>query len=167
MKHKPPFHIALFNSSYDRNSFDCGAEPLNRYLRKLVSQDVRRRVASCFVALTDEQQIAGYYTLASTGIPLTDLPPQDAKKLPRYPLIPAIRLGRLAVDKSFKGQGLGAALLADAISRAIQTEIAAYAIIVDAKDDTAAAFYSHHGFIAFPDTPLVLFLPLSVMQNMT
>lgn len=75
-------------------------------------------------------------------------------------------MGRLAVDQAFKGQGLGCALLADALNRALRSEIAAYALMVDAKDETAAAFYRHHGFIALPDSPLTLFLSLaSVPQS--
>jgi GNAT superfamily N-acetyltransferase len=130
---------------------------LNRYLREQASQDIRRRMAACFVALADEKRIAGYYTLASASLLLTDLPASTGKKLPRYPTVPAVRLGRLAVDQVFKGQGLGGALLADALDRAARSEIAAYALIVDAKDEAAAAFYRHHGFIALPDSPRTLF----------
>ena len=113
------------------------------------------------MAFDREKRIAGYYTLASASIPLTNLPTNLAKKLPRYRSIPTIRMGRLAVDQIFKGQGLGATLLADALARAIQSEIAAYALVVDAKDDFASTFYRHHGFIVFPETPLTLFLPLA------
>jgi len=157
------FQVVLLDTVHERNIFNSSSEPLNRYLREQVSQDVRRRVAACFVALTDEQRIAGYYTLASASILLADLPVSITKKLPRYPTVPAVRMGRLAVDKTFKGQGLGGALLADALSRAISSEIAAYALIVDAKDETSAAFYKHHGFIALPKSPLTLFLPLATV----
>jgi ribosomal protein S18 acetylase RimI-like enzyme len=122
-------------------------------------------VATCFVALADGQRIAGYYTLASASVPLTDLPADIAKKLPRYPSVPAVRMGRLAVDQAFKGQGLDGALLADALDRAARPEIAAYALIVDAKDEAAAAFYRHHGFIALPESPLALFLPLATVKR--
>ena len=118
-------------------------------------------MAACFVALADGQRIAGYYTLASASLLLTHLPASTGKKLPRYPTVPTVRMGRLAVDQSFKGQGLGGALLADALARAARPEIAAFAMMVDAKDETAAAFYQHHGFIALPDSPLTLFLPLA------
>jgi ribosomal protein S18 acetylase RimI-like enzyme len=122
-------------------------------------------VAACYVALTDEQRIAGYYTLASASIPLSDLPARIGKKLPRYPTVPAVRMGRLAVDQAFKGLGLGGALLADALDRAARAEIAAFAMMVDAKDDVATAFYRHHGFIALLDSPLTLFLPLATVRN--
>jgi GNAT superfamily N-acetyltransferase len=115
--------------------------------------------------LTDEQRIAGYYTLASASVPLVELPPEAIKKLPRYRAVPTVRMRRLAVDQTFKGQGLGGALLGDALTRAARSEIAAYAMLVDAKDDTAAAFYRHHGFIALPETPLTLFLPLATVPT--
>jgi len=155
------FLVASLDATHDRVDFNSGVEPLDRYLREQVSQDIRRRIAACFVALTDEQRIAGYYTLASASLMLADLPASTSKKLPRYPTVPAIRMGRLAVDRAFAGQGLGAALLADALDRAARSEIAAYALMVDAKDDSAAAFYKHHGFISLPDSPLTLFLPLA------
>ncbi len=160
-----PFQLALLDAAHDRTTFNSGAEPLDRYLREQVTQDVRRRVAACFVALADGQRIAGYYTLASASLLLADLPASTGKKLPRYPTVPAVRMGRLAVDQAFKGKGLGGALLADALDRAARSEIAAYALMVDAKDGTAAAFYRYHGFIALPDSPRTLFLPLATIQS--
>lgn len=163
-----PFRVASLDAAHDRAAFNSGSEPLDRYLREQVTQDVRRRVAACFVALADGQTIAGYYTLASASLLLADLPASTGKKLPRYPTVPAVRMGRLAVDQIFKGQGLGGALLADALNRAARSEIAAYALMVDAKDETATAFYRHHGFIALPDSTLTLFLPLAtVLHSLT
>ncbi len=159
------FRVAPLNAAHERDEFRCGSAALDRYLREQVTQDIRRRVAACFVALTGEQRIVGYYTLASASLLLADLPPGIGKKLPRYPTVPAVRMGRLAVDEDFTGQGLGGALLADALERAIRSEIAAYALMVDAKDDTAATFYRHHGFIPLPDAPLTLFLPLATAQS--
>jgi ribosomal protein S18 acetylase RimI-like enzyme len=159
------FQLALLNGAHDRTTFNSGSEPLDRYLREQVAQDVRRRVAACFVATTDGKRIAGYYTLASASLLLSELPPSTGKKLPRYPSIPAVRMGRLAVDRGFKGEGLGGALLADALGRAARSEIAAYALIVDAKGDAAANFYRHHGFVALPDSPRTLFLPLATVSS--
>jgi ribosomal protein S18 acetylase RimI-like enzyme len=156
-----PFLVAPLNSAHDRTTFCSDSEPLNRYLREQVNQDIRRRVAACFVALTNNQRITGYYTLASASLLLVDLSASLRKKLPRYPTVPAVRMGRLAVDQEFKGQGLGGALLADALDRACRSEIAAFALLVDAKDSAASAFYQHHGFISLPDSPLTLFLPLA------
>lgn len=162
---RAPFRLASLDAAHDRAAFRSDSELLNRYLREQATQDIRRRVAACFVALADRQCIAGYYTLASASLLLADLPSSTGKKLPRYPTVPAIRMGRLAVDQAFQGQGLGGALLADALDRAARAEIAASAMIVDAKDEVAAAFYWHHGFIALPDSPLTLFLPLASIQR--
>jgi GNAT superfamily N-acetyltransferase len=116
-----------------------------------------------FVALTEERRIADFYTLASASLLLADLPASLGKKLPRYPTVPAVRMKRLAVAQMFKGQGLGGALLAEALDFAARSEIAAYAMLVDAKDESAVAFYRHHGFIPLPDFPLTLFLPLATI----
>ena len=159
-----PFRLAPLDAAHDRTAFNSDSAPLNRYLREQVTQDVRRRVAACFVALADGQRIAGYYTLASASLLLADLPASTSKKLPRYPTVPAVRMGRLAIDQAFKSQGLGGALLADALDRAARAEIAAYTLMVDAKDESAADFYRHHGFIALPDSPRTLFLPLATVH---
>ncbi|MDO8305156.1 GNAT family N-acetyltransferase [Herminiimonas sp.] len=159
------FQLVPLDATHDRAAFKSDSEPLNRYLREQATQDVRRRVAACFVALADEKRVAGYYTLASASLLLADLPASTGKRLPRYPTVPAIRMGRLAVDQAFKRKGLGGALLADALDRAARSEIAAFALVVDAKDEAAAAFYRHHGFIALPDSPHTLFLPLATVRS--
>jgi ribosomal protein S18 acetylase RimI-like enzyme len=161
-----PLRLVPLDAQHDRKRFDSGSPRLDRYLREQVSQDIRRRVAACFVAITNEQRVAGYYTLASAGVELSALPQATAKKLPRYPSVPAVRMGRLAVDRDFKGVGLGGALLADALRRSAQAEIEAHALIVDAKDETAADFYRHHGFIALPSSALRLFLPLATVAGL-
>lgn len=160
------FRVAQFDKSFDRDAFSSGSEALDRYFQQQVSQEIRRRVTACFVALTQDQVIAGYYTIAATSVPLTGLPADIARKLPRYPLVPAVRMGCLAIDQRFRGLGLGSALLADALQRAILSDIAAYAMLVDAKDEAAASFYRHHGFIALPDSPLSLFLPLATASGL-
>ena len=157
------YRIEELGQQHDRSAFDCGSEPLNRYLVQQVTQDIRRRVAACFVAV-EQDAIAGYYTLASAGIALTDLPADTAQKLPRYPSVPAVRMGRLAVHRRFQGQGLGGVLVADALMRALRAEIAAFALIVDAKDDAAVAFYQHYGFMGFGDNPRTIFLPLAAVK---
>jgi GNAT superfamily N-acetyltransferase len=155
-----PYRVVPLGAQHNRESFSCGTPALDQYFKTQVSQDVKRRVASCFVALDASQSIAGFYTLAATSVALTDLPASNAKKLPRYPLVPAVRMGRLAVSSAHQGLGLGAALLANALQRAASADIAAYAFVVDAKDDQAGRFYTHHGFISLPDAALTLFLPL-------
>ncbi len=160
-----PFRIVPLETAHDRTTFESGSAPLDGYFRHQVTQDIRRRVTACFVAVTHETRIAGYYTLASASILLSALPAAAVKKLPRYPSVPAVRMGRLAVHRSFQGQGLGGALLADALERTARSEIAAFSLVVDAKDESAAAFYRYHGFIALPDSPLTLFLPLATEQK--
>ena len=161
---RSPWRVALLDASHERIGFDCGVPALDRYLREQVTQDVRRRITACFVALAEKSRIAGYYTLASASLLLADLPTEQGRRLPRYPTVPAVRLGRLAVDRHCAGHGLGSALLADALMRAARAEIAAYALLVDAKDECAAAFYRHHGFLILPDTPQTLFLPLATVK---
>jgi len=160
-----PFRVVALDPGQNRSGFKSGSEPLDSYFQQRVAQDIRRRVTACFVALTRDQRIAGYYTLASASVPLSDLPPAIGKKLPRYPSVPTVRMGRLAVDLDFMGRGLGSALLADAIYRAIRSEIAAYALVVDAKDESAVKFYRHHGFIALPSASQTLFLPLATVRD--
>lgn len=159
---RAPFLIAALDAATDgRDSFDSGVPALDRYLKEQVSQDIRRRVAACFVALTDELRIAGYYTLATASVPLAGLPDAMRRKLPRYAAVPAIRLGRLAVDRAYRRRGLGGALLLNALRRSASSEIAAAVLIVDPKDGEAVAFYRHHGLIELADSPSSLFLPLA------
>jgi ribosomal protein S18 acetylase RimI-like enzyme len=160
-----PYRIELLGPNHDREAFSCGVEPLDRYFKKQASQDVRRRATVCFVAAEVESgQVAGCYTLAASSILLADLPTDHVKRLPRYPQVPVARLGRLAVDLTFRGRKLGAALLWDAIERCIRSDIALHALVVDAKDHDAAAFYRRHGFASFAGQPRQLFLPLANLK---
>ena len=141
------FRIEVLATQHDRTRFNCGAAALDVYLRTQASQDARRRASACYVAVQDDTcAVAGYYTLAVGGVPLTGLPENLSKRLPRYPSVPVARVGRLAVDRAFQGHKLGAALLADAALRSLRSEVAVFALVVDAKDDAAVAFYKHHGF---------------------
>lgn len=161
------FRIEALGSGHDRAGFSCGVEPLDRYLGMQAGQDMRRRVANCFVATPDgAATIAGFYTLAAASIPVHDLPDDQTRRLPRYPVMPAALIGRLAVDRRFKGKQLGAALLFDAVLRALRAEPAVLTVIVDAKDETAAAFYRHHGFQAFDSRPSRLFLPIGTAAKL-
>lgn len=150
----------------DRSGFTCGTESLDGYFRNRVSQDIRRRVAACYIALEqDSGYIAGFYTLSACQISLQDLPQDIQRKLPRYSMVPAIRLGRLAVDRSFKGRGLGGALIVDAAKRALRSDIAAFAMVVDAKDQRAAAFYRHHGFVRLSTKGRTMFVVLAKLAQ--
>ncbi len=151
---------------HDRLNFSCGVESLDRYIKQQVSQDVKRLVASCFVLTEAEKDtIIGYYTLAATSIPADGLSPDVIKKLPRYPVLPAVLVGRLAIDQRFHNKGFGAVLLADAAKRVLNGDVSAMALIVDAKDENAANFYKKYGFIAFRDRPMSMYLPLATVAK--
>ena len=144
------FRLEVLEATHARADFACGVDALDTYFARQAAQDVRRRASACYVAVESTTgRVAGYYTLAAGGVPLTDLPEALTKRLPRYPSVPVARVGRLAVDKAFHGQKLGGALLADAAIRAMRSEVAVFALVVDAKDDAAEAFYRHHGFDRF------------------
>jgi len=163
----PPFHLEALSDAHDRSSFACGEEALDRYLKTQATQDIRRRIASCFVAVeVASGDIAAYYTIAAAGIPTTDLAPEVIKRLPRYPSLPAVRIGRLAVDLKFHGRGLGGSLLADAIRRTILAPPAVFTLLVDAKDERAAAFYRHFGFLPLVSQPRMLFLPVATAEKL-
>jgi ribosomal protein S18 acetylase RimI-like enzyme len=157
----PSFRIEALASTHDRLSFASGVDPLDRYLRELATQDIKRRVSNCFVALDDSDRIAGYYTFAATSLPLTELSADEARRLPRYALLPAGLIGRLAVDSRFQKLGLGGALIMDAVTRSARADQAIFALIVDAKDETAAGFYERLQFRRFASRPQSLFLPLA------
>lgn len=156
-----PFTIEPLGQ-HDRSGFSSGNEPLDRYFRTQVSQDIRRRVTACYVAICNEaEHIAGFYTLSATQVSVTQLPDDVKKKLPRYPSVPAVRIGRLAIDTRFHGKGLGGTLLINAVFRTLHSDIAAFAVIVDAKDDNALSFYRHHGFLDLNVKERTMFVPLS------
>jgi GNAT superfamily N-acetyltransferase len=148
----------------DSSPFASTSEPLNRYFHSQAPQDLRRRIAACDIALHQATDlIAGFYTISAADILLTDLPHDLTERLPRYPHLPAARLGRLAVDHPFIGKKPGATLLADAILRAAASEVAVFAMVVDAKDAQAEAFYRHHGFATYGSAPGRLIAPLSAV----
>lgn len=130
--------------AHDRRGFKSGAPALDRYFLAQAGQDMRRHLASCFVA-TEGHVVVGYYTLAATSLVLADLPANLQKRLPGYPHVPAALLGRLAVDRRNQGRRLGEHLLMDALARVVASEIAAYAVVVDAKPG-AEVFYQAYGF---------------------
>lgn len=152
--------------AHERAGFNCGAPALDSYLRERASQDVKRRMASCFVLVEKATHaLAGYYTLSAFSVPTTDLPEEVLKRLPRYPILPAALIGRLAIDRRFQRRGLASALMADAILRVIDSDIKAFAMIVEAKDDSAVAFYRLQGFQPFSSRPMSLFLPLATARK--
>ena len=163
------FQIESLGKRHNRRDFSSGSEPLDHYLQRQASQAARRHLAVTFVLIDMEcQALVGYYTLSATSILLEDLPSEMADKLPRYPLVPATLLGRLAIDTRYQGKGLGEFLLMDALHRSCSQSqvIAAMAVVVDAKDDMARSFYERYGFIRFPDHPYRLFLPMKTIAGL-
>ena len=156
----------LLTSSHDREGFDCGHPLLNGYLHSYALQDMKRRVCRIYVLNSPESTIKGFYTLSATSLCFESIPDDLKKRLPKYPL-PAVLIGRLAVDQKFQKQGLGRHLLMDALYRIVLAEesIGIYAAAVDAKDEQARAFYERYGFVSFKDQPLKLFLPLSTAKQ--
>jgi ribosomal protein S18 acetylase RimI-like enzyme len=151
---------------HDHSCFSCGVILLDRYLREQASQDVKRHIASCFVAIDAATgAIAGYYTLAATSVQASDLPPDIIKRLPRYQSLPAALIGRLAIDQRSHRRGFGSVLLADAARRVIKGDLKAFILVVDAKDDNAVAFYRHQGFLPLASRPRSLFLPLATARK--
>ncbi len=146
---------------HDRSAFASGNERIDTYFREIVSQDVKRGYAACYVLVEKASaKLAGFYTLSSHSIPLTELASDIARKLPRYPSVPAVLIGWLGRDASFRGQHLGSMLLADAITRLAAAPIGLHAICADAIDEAAAAFYREHQFKPFVSRPNSLYLPM-------
>jgi ribosomal protein S18 acetylase RimI-like enzyme len=164
---EPPLVIEPLGPHHERTAFSCGEPILDSYLQRQASQDIRRRVAQVFVAVCGGGSIAGYYSLSAASFQKDELPPALAKRLPHYP-VPAAVLGRLAIDRAQQGRGLGEMLLLDAIRRVVRasTTIAVYALIVDAKNERAQAFYERYGFRAFASQPSRLFLPLETFEKL-
>lgn len=148
---------------HDRSAFSCGNELLDRYLREQAGQDTRRGTTRVFIAtLADQpQNILGFYTLSAASIVATELPPTLARKLPRHP-VPAALIGRLAVDRSVSGRGLGGILIADAIQRTMLAaqSVAMAVVVVDPIDETARGFYAAFGFQSLQGTERRMFLSL-------
>ena len=163
------YRVEPLGRHHDRAAFSSGVEPLDRYLREQAGQDARRRVAVPFVLCeTNSNAVLGYYTLSALSVAVGVWPEDVAQKLPKYPLVPATLLGRLAVDTRLRGRGAGEYLLMDALRRALEAsrEVASVAVVVDAKDDAAVSFYRRYGFITFAARPRQVFLPMAVIEKL-
>jgi GNAT superfamily N-acetyltransferase len=155
--------IVLLGEAHDRGSFTCGVESLDHYLKTQAGQDVRRKANAVFILseFSEPTHVLGYYTLCAMAISRGDVPEAARKHVPRYPLVSATLIGRLAVAKERQGQRLGAVLLADALRRAFDSAgtVGSSMVMVDALDEAAAGFYAAHGFVRLPDS-LRLVLPM-------
>lgn len=154
----------LDKQKHAREAFSCGIAALDAYLKGQATQDVRRKVAVTYVLTRPNTgSIIGYYTISTTSIETTHLSEIITKRLPRYEALPAMLMGRLAVDQQYRGQGFGELLLIDALTRCfkLSLEIGAMALVVDAKDEGAARLYERYGFRRFEDIPLKLYMPMA------
>jgi GNAT superfamily N-acetyltransferase len=158
--------VEALGPQHDRAGFESGVEPLDRYFHVQARQDARKNMAAPFVLVLPDGATGGYYTLSATAMKLAEFPAQTVRKLPRYPLVPATLLGRLAIDRRHQGKGYGRFLLADALFRSVRSEIASFAVIVDAKDEDARRFYERESFLPFPDQPMKLFRPMAEIAKL-
>lgn len=153
----------LDSNVHDCVKFDCGVPVLNDYLAKFATQHRRRGISQTYVLVDPSEPavVLGYYTLSAAQIDVEKMADADRKQLPHYP-IPCFRMGRLACRSEQQGKGIGRLLIGCAVERCVKAreEIASYALIVDAKDDNAKAFYEHYGFVACMDRRRTLYLPL-------
>ncbi len=153
----------LATSLHDRAGFRCGVPELDDYIQRFAAQQVVRGVSAVYVLVDSAQpsQILGFYTLSAAQVDVMQMAEADRKKLPRYP-VPCFRMGRLACSVKHRGQGVGKLLIGCAVDRCLQArkQIAAFALLVDAKGESAKAFYQHYGFTPCADSPLTLYLPL-------
>jgi predicted GNAT family N-acyltransferase len=162
--------VAILDARHHRAGFTCGVESLDRYLKTQASQDLHRKANGVFV-LTESaapESILGYYTLCATALSHGEVPEAAKRYLPRYPLVSATLIGRLAIAKQRQAEGLGAILLTDALRRAYVSAatVGSSMIVVDALDERAAEFYEAHGFIRLPDS-LRLVLPMRSIAGLT
>ena len=164
---EPKVTVEPLDSHHDRASFSCGEPALDGYLRRQAAQDAQRRIAQVFVAAGERTgEIIGYYTLSAASFEKDRLPSELARRLPHYP-VPAVVIGRrLAVDRGHQGRGVGELLLLDAIRRVVRASdmVGVYAVVVNAKNDRAFAFYERYGFRSFPSMARRLFLPLRTFE---
>lgn len=159
----------LDSKKHNRAAFKCGKDDLDRYLHSQATQDMKKRVAIVFVLVdAPNSNVIAYYTLSSYSIEAVELDDALAKKLPKYPLLPATLLGRLAVDINYQGKGLGGVVLVDALKRSLAAtvQVASLAVVVDALDESAAGFYQKYSFQRFKQHPLKLYLPMQSVEKL-
>tara|TARA_R110000823_G_scaffold276838_1_gene395449 strand:+ start:337 stop:834 length:498 start_codon:yes stop_codon:yes gene_type:complete len=159
--------IEALKNNHIKNKFNCGYPMLDNYIQKQAKQDIKRDLSACFVLTGNNKLVVGYYTLSANSISRGDFPQEIAQKLPpSYLDLPTILLGRLAVDKNFKGNGYGELILIDALNRCVEIShnLGTLAIVVDPIDEKAEAFYTKYGFILIPDTGK-MFIPIKTIEN--
>jgi predicted GNAT family N-acyltransferase len=164
----PGYTLEPLSERHDRTAFSCGVPALDSFLARQAGQDVKRGVSRVYVLAADGEKVAGYFSLSAATMALSDLPPEMARRLPRYPFVPATLMGRLAVASSHRGRDLGEFLLLSAlfVSWQASRQVASAAVLVDAKDDSARGFSERYGFIRFPDQSNRLFLPMQTVEQL-
>jgi hypothetical protein len=164
----PELRSELLAGQHDREGFSCGDAALDHYVKQQARQDVKKKVAAAYVLTPDGTTIAGYYTLSQFSVDLDDLPVEFARKLPKYEAVPVTLIGRLARNTAFRGHGIGECLLFDALKQCLESSgrIASWAIVVDAANSKAEAFYKRYGFLALPLVSQRLFLPMKTVGQM-
>lgn len=163
----PLYVISKLNNKHNKKDFSSGSIQLDNYLKVQAGQDNKKNVSVTYVLTPiNSNDVIGYYTLSSFSIDASDLAYEFLKKLPKYPLLPAILIGRLAVNSIYQGKKIGGHLLIDALKRGllISDQIGINLVVVDAKDTNALNFYRHYGFIPFPSNKLKLFLPINTIK---
>jgi len=161
--------IELLAKTHDRDGFDCGSEPLNLFLKQTARQHAERGISRTFVlvdeAATPPKPIVGFFSLNICQIKAESLTPQEAKKLPRD--VAGVRLGRLAVAKTYQRQGIGKTLLVAAMGKFIEifNSAGGIGLFVDAKDQDAKRYYEQFGFVSLPSNELELFLPVRTIHE--
>lgn len=160
----------LDRKKHNRAAFSCEHQALTDYIKQQASQDVKKNVAAVFVLTPDRVTISGYYTLSQYGVDAGDVPQEllEQLKIPKYPRLPATLIGRLARHRDLKGQAIGEILLMDALRKALEATrtVASVAVVVEAKDENAVKFYKRYGFIAIPDHPDRLFMPMATVRQL-
>jgi hypothetical protein len=162
------FTVEPLQDGHDRTNFTSGVAELDRYFQSQAGQDAKRKVAAPFVLIDQQRIVVGYYTLSAYGIRLGDLPPQTIKKLPKYPVLPATLLGRLAISQPHQGKKLGQFLLLDASRRSLKNtmQVGSIGVVVDAYDEKAERFYTHHEFRQMPGHNGKLFLAMATIAKL-
>jgi predicted GNAT family N-acyltransferase len=162
------FKFETLSKDFARDDFDCGIESLNDFLRRYALQNLKKNISVTVVAVSEEnpKKILGYYSVSMAQVNFKNLPTDLAKGIPRYP-VPAMRIGRLAVDRTAQGAGLGGELLRNALHRALDLsrEVGTCIVLVDALDENAKRFYEKYGFVSMTDLPLSLVLPMETIAE--
>lgn len=158
--------IHKYERKYKRDKFDCGKEPLNNYIQRNATKDVKNGTCTCFIIKNDKEEVIGYYTLSTESIPLEDAPPEFRKKI-KYQYVPVILLGRLAIDKNHFGKGFGKLLLVNSLKRSLDVatnHVGAVAVIVDPIDEEAQEYYLKYGFTLLQDSGR-MFMSMKTIRN--